>query len=294
MKILSYLLLSLALLLSACLFDSDTEEEKESKSSSSANVTSSSSSVTTNKSSSSGTVVNSSSSSENPPESSSSSVWVDYPYYSSGVFCFTEGCEDNPTSSSSSEESSSSSVVVIPSSSSVVILSSSSQQDAVIEGGVMIDKRDEQQYELTSLNGKTWMAQSINYATAAGSFCYQDNETNCDVYGRLYTYEAAQSACPGGWHIATRAEFEEAKAEPTFLWLYAGRMNNNTYNFVDGMGFHWVDGPIESSDNDNCRSDQCALIFVQKNPDSNDAPDPALFFQKDNKTKGFSVRCVKN
>lgn len=302
MKILSYLLLSLALLLSACLFDSDTEEEKESKSSSSTEVITSSSSansspsssVTTNKSSSSGSVVNPSSSSENPPESSSSSVWVDYPYYSSGVFCFTEGCEDNPTSSSSSEESSSSSVVIVPSSSSVVVLSSSSQQDAVIEDGVMIDKRDEQQYELTSLNGKTWMAQSINYATAAGSFCYQDNETNCDVYGRLYTYEAAQSACPGGWHIATRAEFEEAMAEPTFLWLYAGRMNNNTYNFVDGMGFHWVDGPIESSDNDNCRSDQCALIFVQKNPDSNDAADPALFFQKDNKTKGFSVRCVKN
>ncbi len=302
MKILSYLLLSLALLLSACLFESEPEEESESKSSSSTEVvtsssstkSSSSSSVTTNKSSSSGTVVNSSSSSENPPESSSSSVWVDYPYYSSGVFCFTEGCEDNPTSSSSSEEPSSSSVVVIPSSSSVVILSSSSQQDAVIEGGVMIDKRDEQQYELTSLNGKTWMAQSINYATAAGSFCYQDNETNCDVYGRLYTYEAAQSACPGGWHIATRAEFEEAMAEPTFLWLYAGRMNNNTYNFVDGMGFHWVDGPIESSDNQNCSSDQCALIFVQKNPDSDYAADPALFFQKDNKMKGFSVRCVKN
>lgn len=302
MKILSYLLLSLALLLSACLFDSDTEEEKESKSSSSTEVITSSSSansspsssVTTNKSSSSGSVVNPSSSSENPPESSSSSVWVDYPYYSSGVFCFTEGCEDNPTSSSSSEESSSSSVVIVPSSSSVVVLSSSSQQDAVIEDGVMIDKRDEQQYELTSLNGKTWMAQSINYATAAGSFCYQDNETNCDVYGRLYTYEAAQSACPGGWHIATRAEFEEAMAEPTFLWLYAGRMNNNTYNFVDGMGFHWVDGPIESSDNQHCSGDQCALIFVQKNPDSNDAADPALFFQKDNKTKGFSVRCVKN
>lgn len=302
MKILSYLLLSLALLLSACLFDSDTEEEKESKSSSSTEVITSSSSansspsssVTTNKSSSSGSVVNPSSSSENPPESSSSSVWVDYPYYSSGVFCFTEGCEDNPTSSSSSEESSSSSVVIVPSSSSVVVLSSSSQQDAVIEDGVMIDKRDEQQYELTSLNGKTWMAQSINYATAAGSFCYQDNETNCDVYGRLYTYEAAQSACPGGWHIATRAEFEEAMAEPTFLWLYAGRMNNNTYDFVDGMGFHWVDGPIESSDNQHCSGDQCALIFVQKNPDSNDAADPALFFQKDNKTKGFSVRCVKN
>src|SRR5574344_16748 len=293
MKILSYVLLSLALLLSACLFDSDTEEEKESKSSSStevisssssAKVTSSSSSVTTNKSSSSGSVVNPSSSSENPPESSSSSVWVDYPYYSSGVFCFTEGCEDNPTSSSSSEESSSSS--------SEIIMSSSSQLDAIIEGGVMLDRRDNQTYEIITLNDKIWMAQNIGYETPSGSFCYEDKETNCDDYGRLYTYEAAQSACPGGWHIATRAEFEEAMAEPTFLWLYAGRMNNNTYNFVDSMGFHWVDGPIESSDNDNCRSDQCALIFVQKNPDS--AADPALFFQKDNKMKGFNVRCVKN
>lgn len=240
--------------------------------------------MTTNKSSSSGSVVNPSSSSENPPESSSSSLWVDYPYYSSGVFCFTEGCEDNPTSSSSSEESSSSS--------SEIIISSSSQLDAIIEGGVMLDRRDNQTYKIITLNDKIWMAQNIGYETPSGSFCYEDKETNCDVYGRLYTYEAAQSACPGGWHIATRAEFEEAMAEPTFLWLYAGRMNNNTYNFVDSMGFHWVDGPIESSDNDNCRSDQCALIFVQKNPDS--AADPALFFQKDNKMKGFNVRCVKN
>jgi hypothetical protein len=241
--------------------------------------------VTTNKSSSSGSVVNPSSSSENPPESSSSSVWVDYPYYSSGVFCFTEGCEDNPTSSSSSEESSSSS--------SEIIISSSSQLDAIIEGGVMLDRRDNQTYEIITLNDKIWMAQNIGYETPSGSFCYEDKETNCDVYGRLYTYEAAQSACPGGWHIATRAEFEEAMAEPTFLWLYAGRMKSKTYNYLKGMGFNWVLGSPIPLDKESCTGD-CGVILVQKNPNSEYAGDPALFFQTEAKDKGFSVRCVQN
>jgi uncharacterized protein (TIGR02145 family) len=293
MKILSYLLLSLALLLSACLFDSDTEEEKESKSSSStevisssssAKVTSSSSSVTTNKSSSSGEVIKSSSSSE--PKESSSSQWVDYPYYSSGIFCFTEGCEDN-LSSSSSEESSSSS--------SEIIMSSSSQLDAIIEGGVMLDRRDNQTYKIITLNDKIWMAQNIGYETPSGSFCYEDKETNCDDYGRLYIHDAALLACPGGWHLATRSEFEAAMQEPTFIWNYNGRMSNNSYNFLDGMGFNWVSGTMDSGDKDHCDgSTDCRLIFVQKNPDSKNAADPALFFQKDYKTKGFSVRCVKN
>lgn len=305
MKVFSLLLLSFSLFLSACLFDSETEEDDvksssstevvSSSSSSSIKVTSSSSTGTTSKSSSSGEVIKSSSSSV--PKESSSSQWVEYPYYSSGIFCFTEGCEDNLSSSSEAPSSEITSSSSVNSSSSVIIPSSSSilQGDGVIEDGVMVDKRDNQTYEIITLNDKIWMAQNIGFETPSGSFCYEDKETNCDVYGRLYVHEAALLACPGGWHLATRSEFEAAMQEPTFIRNYNGRMSNNSYNFLDGMGFNWASGTMDSADKDNCDgSTNCSLIFVQKNPDSEFAADPALFFQKDYKTKGFSVRCVKN
>ena len=40
----------------------------------------------------------------------------------------------------------------------------------------------------------------MNYETD-GSFCYNDDETNCDIYGKLYTWKAAMTACPDGWRL---------------------------------------------------------------------------------------------
>lgn len=286
MKFLSVLVLGTALFLNACLSDSDSEDEDQKSSSSvtevssSSKKTSSSSSIATANSSSSGTSAKSSSSTKTNSSSSESkelSSSEEYPYYSSGVFCFTEGCEENI--SSSSEEPSSSSV-----------------EEPIIEGDQMTDLRDNQKYDIISLDDKIWMLQNINYVTSSGSTCYDNEEINCDVYGRLYTYAAAQSACPSGWHIATRAEYELAMANSSFVWNYAGRMKDNTYDFIDGMGFNWVSSKPADTDDFNCdtSSNDCGVILVQKNPDSDYAADPALFFQVDIQTKGFSVRCVKN
>lgn len=75
----------------------------------------------------------------------------------------------------------------------------------------------------------TWMANNLKYATAEGSYCYEDKEKNCDSYGRLYTWAAAvgesesrcgrghtcnlgdgfiQGVCPNGWHLPSKSEFE--------------------------------------------------------------------------------------
>lgn len=45
-----------------------------------------------------------------------------------------------------------------------------------------------------------WMTSNLNYETA-DSFCYNDEETNCNIYGKLYTWEAAMTACPDGWRL---------------------------------------------------------------------------------------------
>jgi uncharacterized protein (TIGR02145 family) len=70
------------------------------------------------------------------------------------------------------------------------------------------DQRDGRNYRTVLFgNGKTWMAQNINYQTD-NSRCYNDSDSYCEKYGRLYDWEAANTACPDGWHLPSRAEWD--------------------------------------------------------------------------------------
>jgi len=46
----------------------------------------------------------------------------------------------------------------------------------------------------------------FDYAIA-GSACYNNRSSNCAKYGRLYTWDAANRACPVGWHLPSDAEW---------------------------------------------------------------------------------------
>jgi len=63
-------------------------------------------------------------------------------------------------------------------------------------------------YRTVQIGGRVWMAENLNYATA-NSWCYNDDPANCTKYGRLYTWDAAMTACPTGWHLPTRQEWED-------------------------------------------------------------------------------------
>lgn len=67
------------------------------------------------------------------------------------------------------------------------------------------DSRDNQTYATVIVNGVEWLAENVNYETE-GSWCYSNIQGNCNSYGRLYTYEAAQKACPAGWHMPSHGE----------------------------------------------------------------------------------------
>ncbi|MDR0331282.1 MAG: hypothetical protein LBH93_06190, partial [Chitinispirillales bacterium] len=45
-----------------------------------------------------------------------------------------------------------------------------------------------------TINGLTWMKKNLNIETP-DSWCYNDSASYCAKYGRLYTWEAAKSAC---------------------------------------------------------------------------------------------------
>lgn len=103
--------------------------------------------------------------------------------------------------SSGTVESSSSRVV---SSSSVPVSSSSV---AAVNSNSFRDSRDGQTYRIVKIGTQVWMAENLNYETE-GSYCYNNDATKCTKYGRLYTWIAATTACPSGWHLPSTTEWE--------------------------------------------------------------------------------------
>lgn len=70
------------------------------------------------------------------------------------------------------------------------------------------DTRDGQEYKKIKLkDGRVWMAQNLNFNTREGCCFYNNNENNENKYGRLYSWDAAQGACPPGWHLPDNEEW---------------------------------------------------------------------------------------
>ncbi|MCX7552125.1 FISUMP domain-containing protein [Xanthomarina sp. F2636L] len=66
--------------------------------------------------------------------------------------------------------------------------------------GFIKDTRDNQSYKWVQIGQQKWMSENLNYATS-GSKCYNEELTNCTIYGRLYNWEEAQTICPKGWRL---------------------------------------------------------------------------------------------
>lgn len=77
----------------------------------------------------------------------------------------------------------------------------------IIAKDVFTDARDGQTYNIITIGDQTWFAENLNYEMP-DSWWYMNDEANGDIYGRLYTWDAATMACPGGWHLPSDDEWK--------------------------------------------------------------------------------------
>ncbi len=111
---------------------------------------------------------------------------------------------ESESSSSEISQGINSSSSALLSSSSVVVSSSSV---AVWVCGDSTVSRDGVEYKTVLINEQCWTKENMKYVPSTGTtMCYDNLESNCETYGRLYDYEAAALACPSGFRLPTQEE----------------------------------------------------------------------------------------
>ena len=229
----------------------------------------------------------------------------------------------NDSMSSSAIESSSSSAVEIASSSSTIrndnssssseTTKSSSSSENISAGSVydataktLKDLRDGQTYKTVTIGTQTWMADNLNYETE-NSYCYDDDPSNCSKYGRLYTWAAAKTVCPSGWHLPSKTEFEAlitavggSSTAGAKLKLQTGWTAYDGITNEDAFGFSALPAGSRYSNGVYYYEGRHAYFWRSTEYDSRYAYFMYLNYSLDGaylshgKDLGFSVRCVKD
>lgn len=105
--------------------------------------------------------------------------------------------------------------------------------DATADGGAeadggassFVDPRDGKTYRTLRFGDATWLGQNLDHAMP-GAYCYDDDPASCERDGRLYTFTAARTACPLGWHLPSDAEW---KALETAVGMRADQLDVEGY-----------------------------------------------------------------
>jgi uncharacterized protein (TIGR02145 family) len=170
------------------------------------------------------------------------------------------------------------------------------------------DSRDGKVYKTVKIGKQTWMAENLNYKTG-NSLCYDNNETNCSKYGRLYDWNTAKSACPSGWHLPTESEWNTLVAAAGGKEVAGDKLKAKsgweeiTTNGTDDFGFTAMAGGCREIDGkfDNQGGGYWWSATEYKDDSSRANIFRIVYFDFEyyyeyigDKNEGYSIRCIKN
>lgn len=171
---------------------------------------------------------------------------------------------------------------------------------------LVVDK-DGNKYAVKSmLDNNLWMTANLKSVIPA-SFCYPDGE-DCERYGRVYTWEAAQQGCAllgEGWRLPANAEWQNLAA------LYGGNPEDSVENrkrayqrLIDtgDAGFNAAFGGGRDPDGQYRRIGAHGFYWTATERNDSTAwfanfgkNSKALYHQKEgDKRDAFCVRCVRS
>jgi uncharacterized protein (TIGR02145 family) len=197
--------------------------------------------------------------------------------------------------------------------------------------GKFTDSRDNKEYKTATIDGKTWMAENLNFTPTSGnSWCYGDDESNCETYGRLYDWATAmgintafnntswtggdsnrQGVCPVGWHLPSRAEWGELAIAAGGTGINgtdgtAGKALKSTIgwnsngNGIDDYSFSALPGGYYDGGSFNDAGNYGSW-WTATEYSSGNAYNRGMYYYRDDvdeygnyKSYGFSVRCVED
>jgi uncharacterized protein (TIGR02145 family) len=183
--------------------------------------------------------------------------------------------------------------------------------------GSFTDTRDGNTYKTIQIGNQIWMAENLNYETDHGSWVYDSDNSHSSTCGRLYNWEAAHKACPGGWHLPSDEEWRQlemyldmsqadadtfglrganvgTKLKSTGGWNSGGEGTNECYFSALPAGYRFANGSFYDIGYTACFWSSTASAgtrawFRSLGCESGDVGRNAA-----RRSFGFSVRCVKD
>ncbi len=176
------------------------------------------------------------------------------------------------------------------------------------EKGTFTDSRDGKIYKTVKIGTQTWMAENLNFKT--NNSWYYDNKSSIGkIYGSLYTWKDAKEACPSGWHLPSKEEWEKllnyvgvdqkvfgGKLKSISGWdaPNEGATNETGFTALPGgycaysrnfIGFGWDCQFWSSTEFDNYLAGVLDISKYSKG---------VTWYIDINKKVGLSVRCIKD
>jgi len=151
------------------------------------------------------------------------------------------------------------------------------------------DPRDGQVYSTAEFDSMVWMTQNMNYYMT-GAHCYDDDDSNCDKYGKLYPNSLTFNICRNGWHVPSKDEFQKLlkflKTSSDYNKMFGAkpagfRSENGGFESVGDSAFFWTSTEMTGEGN-------CYVVFSSKGTAG------TLTCKGKERGDGLSLRCVKD